>query len=555
MGRSAPTRRIGVAIFAVLMTVAGARAEDADLFSAAAAGAVLEVPAAAPNIDPAPIGTVKSDPNAPPEPQLPPEAPAATSGDAEPPPPSTADRLPFAIDALMARPGGLIALGAGNWRAAREAVQEFYVSRHFVPAWTDAGGLTSAGRSALERISRAADDGLDLAGLALPPPDFVSIDADALAKAEVDIADAVVVYALEASGARIRPSSISPLVADGAEVANPLAALAAVAAAPDPDAALQAFNPPQEAYRRLRDKLSQLPAPKAMTRAAERASLEPESARLIRSRLGEAEYVGAHGRRFAAAGVSDAVNVALAGGDEPRRLAILANMEMWRWEPRDMGASRVEINVPDYSLSLFENGAESARARVIVGKPDTPTPIFSGAIKYLVVNPIWRVPESIVKKEMLPHLAADPDYLARHGYTVKYVGNQMFVEQPPGQDNALGRILFMFPNSFSVYLHDTPARGLFAAQRRAFSHGCIRVEEPMKLAVAVMGGAANGWSTKKVEGLIGPNERAVFVPAPLPIHIEYFTEFVDSGGALRERDDIYGLTARVAATLSRLGQD
>ena len=155
----------------------------------------------------------------------------------------------------------------------------------------------------------------------------------------------------------------------------------------------------------------------------------------------------------------------------------------------------------------------------------------------------------------MPHFAADPGYFTRLGYTVKYVGGQMFVEQPPGEDNALGHILFMFPNEHAVYLHDTPARGLFAAARRAFSHGCVRVEQPMRLAVEVMGGAAHGWTTERVESLIGPNERAVFTPAPVPIHIEYFTEFVDDSGALHEREDVYGLTARVAATLSRLSQD
>jgi murein L,D-transpeptidase YcbB/YkuD len=112
----------------------------------------------------------------------------------------------------------------------------------------------------------------------------------------------------------------------------------------------------------------------------------------------------------------------------------------------------------------------------------------------------------------------------------------------------------MFPNEHAVYLHDTPARGLFAAAKRAFSHGCIRVEQPLHLAVEVMGGAANGWSTQKVEGLLGTSERTVSVPAPLPIHIEYFTEFVDDDGMLREREDVYGLTARVAATLSRISQ-
>jgi murein L,D-transpeptidase YcbB/YkuD len=201
------------------------------------------------------------------------------------------------------------------------------------------------------------------------------------------------------------------------------------------------------------------------------------------------------------------------------------------------------------------NGDEEVhRARVIVGKPDTPTPIFSNEVKYILINPIWRVPESIIKKEMLPGLAKDPNYFAKRGYQVSYVGDRLVVNQPPGEGNALGRILFMFPNEHSVYLHDTPTRGLFATTRRAYSHGCVRVEEPLRLAELLMGGAARGWTAGKFQALLGTNEKAVFLPHPLPIHIEYFTEFVDAAGAAQEREDVYGLTAQVAATLSRLRQ-
>ena len=230
-------------------------------------------------------------------------------------------------------------------------------------------------------------------------------------------------------------------------------------------------------------------------------------------------------------------------------------MEMWRWEPHDMGVNRVEINIPEYILRLYRGNEQADEIWVVVGKPDTPTPVFSNKIRYLLVNPIWRVPESIVRKEMLPKAGGDPSYLADHGYNVKWVGGQVFVEQPPGEGNALGRLLFMFPNEHSVYLHDTPLRSLFATARRAYSHGCIRVEEPLRLASEVMGGAERGWPDLRVESLYGSSERWVFLPAPLPIHIEYFTAFVDETGDLREAGDIYGLTTKVAAALSRLGQD
>ena len=146
---------------------------------------------------------------------------------------------------------------------------------------------------------------------------------------------------------------------------------------------------------------------------------------------------------------------------------------------------------------------------------------------------------------MLPRLAADPDYLTRHGYEMKTVDGRITVRQPPGRDNALGRIAFMFPNEHSVYLHDTPARGLFAAESRAFSHGCVRVDGALRLAELVLGGAG-GWPAQRISAAIGGPERTVFLPRPLPIHIEYFTEFVNESGELIERPDVYGLTRKVA---------
>jgi murein L,D-transpeptidase YcbB/YkuD len=221
-------------------------------------------------------------------------------------------------------------------------------------------------------------------------------------------------------------------------------------------------------------------------------------------------------------------------------------MEMWRWEPREMGERRIEVNVPDYSVEVFEGDTVVHRARVIVGKPQTPTPIFSNVMRYVLINPSWRVPDSIIKKEMMSRLG----YLSRHGYEVKTVDGRLSVRQLPGDDNALGRLAFMFPNEHSVYLHDTPSQELFDADRRAFSHGCIRVEDPVRLAELTL-----GWPEERINSAIGGPERTVFLPRPLPIHIEYFTEFVDEFGDLQQRADVYGLTRRVADTLAAERQD
>jgi L,D-transpeptidase YcbB len=141
------------------------------------------------------------------------------------------------------------------------------------------------------------------------------------------------------------------------------------------------------------------------------------------------------------------------------------------------------------------------RTRVIVGKEETPTPVFSETMRFLIVNPYWNVPPSILRKEMLPRLSSDPNYFRRLGYEVFSRAGRLVVRQPPGERNALGRIKFMFPNDFSVYMHDTPTRRLFASQKRAFSHGCVRVDEPFHFAETVLG-RANGWSEQRVRKLI-----------------------------------------------------
>jgi L,D-transpeptidase YcbB len=545
--RIRPFRIYGVAVGALLAALGAARAADDGLPGDAAASAVLVTDASAPAIDLTPVGATGTTATIVIAPQLPPDIPPASFDAAAT---SVAERLPFALDALMAGKGRLEALGAGDWRAAREAVRSLYVSRAFLPIWTESGQLNAAGRSLLARLNHADEDGLSLRGLDLPEDTRAAFSREREVDVEIGLSTAAVVYALEASGARILPRSISPEATPKIAVVDPLAALTDLAVAPDPGERLQDFNPPQPGYRNLREKLADLLSDRP---AAVAEALTPGYARWKAD-----ARPSTHGRggRFAAAVPAPATSVSFDSGVTGElRAKIEANMEMWRWEPRILGANRVEINIPDYMLRLYQNDRQTDEMRVIVGKPDAQTPVFSNEIRYLLVNPIWRVPQSIVQKEMLPKAGGDPSYFEQHGFKVKMVGGQIFVEQPPGEGNALGHLLFMFPNEHAVYLHDTPAHALFGTAKRAYSHGCVRVEAPLRLASEVMGGEEAGWSEDKVEGMFGSTERWVFLPSRLPIHIEYFTAFVDDDGALQERGDIYGLTSKVAFSLSRLSQD
>jgi murein L,D-transpeptidase YcbB/YkuD len=245
---------------------------------------------------------------------------------------------------------------------------------------------------------------------------------------------------------------------------------------------------------------------------------------------------------------------ALAAPAAPARIesdpAILVNMERWRWLPADLGRDYVLVNIPEFRVRVVRDGRPRDEARVIVGRTETPTPIFSGMMEYAVVNPSWNVPPSILKNEFLPALARDPSYAARRGYEVVYRNGNISVRQPPGERNALGFIKFLFPNNHAVYLHDTPNRALFSASQRALSHGCVRVEDPFRFADAVL---PDEWSSERLKKMIGKGERTIRLTEKLPVHLAYFTASVDEFGGYRTLPDLYGHDARMKAALGLPG--
>ena len=336
------------------------------------------------------------------EPPLPPVLTRSASPEPDPAPTALAAALARLIVGESANP-----LGAGDWRSARAAIGAFYAGRGFQPVWVDGDGFTPAGRRALAQLARAAEDGLDLSGLALPHNPGARIDPTELASAETAIAVAVVTYAEQASGSRIAPSRVSPLFDTVPSVADPGEALAETAGARDPGARLAAFNPPQKGYRALREELKRLESAPALRPPALALKLDAAGVALAGDDPAPAANPP-NDRRSGRKGrprhllYTASVDPARVSSLARRRAAILANMEMWRWEPRNMGERRIEVNIPDFSIEVFDRDAMVHSARVIVGKPATPTPIFSNVMRYVLVNPSWQVPDSIIKKEILP---------------------------------------------------------------------------------------------------------------------------------------------------------
>jgi L,D-transpeptidase YcbB len=458
--------------------------------------------------------------------------------------------LKFALEARLGLPDPL-----GLHRREREAISAYYMARGFAPLWWNAGAPTAEAKAVVERLKRASDDGLDLKGFA---PDFSPSSDREVAAADIALTDAVVAYGRQASGSRVDPHMISRLIGAEPEVADPALILALVSrAGASAGDELRKFNPPQKGYLALREKLAEVRRGHGIARA--RTSVEGRSeAQQEAAKREEHTYPAAGGLQTSnglkASGKFAARAAAVAGETARLEAEIIANMEIWRWMPRDLGERRVEVNIPDFEAAVIDHGEVVERTRVIVGKEQTPTPVFSETMRFLIVNPYWNVPPSIMRKEMLPKAAGDPSYFRRLGYEVFTRAGHLVVRQPPGERNALGRIKFMFPNDFSVYMHDTPMRRLFAAQKRAFSHGCVRVDEPFRFAETVLG-RANGWSEERVKKLIGGKERYVYLPKPLPVHIEYFTAYVDESGALRLRSDLYGYSRKVRQALGLEGKN
>jgi murein L,D-transpeptidase YcbB/YkuD len=226
---------------------------------------------------------------------------------------------------------------------------------------------------------------------------------------------------------------------------------------------------------------------------------------------------------------------------------LLINMDRMRWLPREYDGRFILVNIPAFKLHLMENKNEIFDMDVVVGKEGNNTRIFTGDLNQVVFNPYWNVPQSIVEKEIVPAMEKDPDYLEKENMEI--TGNDEegvpVVRQLPGEKNALGRIKFLFPNSFDIYFHDTPAKSLFKKEKRAFSHGCIRLSEPVKLAAYLL--KDQGWTEQKIEDAMNrDDEKFVKLKDAVPVLITYYTAWVDDNGQLNFREDIYDHDADMA---------
>ena len=526
-----------------------------------------------------------------------PDGPAALIGPAE--------ALRIAIVTRVADKG---VKAAGEYKA----LADYYSAPDAQALWVYENGLNLRAKSVMEEIGKADDYGLRASDYALPRIDGFNPKSPnsvgTLADAEIKLDLAVLRYARDARGGRFDWTRLDPDLDPTLALPDPLQVMESIAIRSEPAAYLRSFQPDQPQFEALRkaliavrgghvddDGVVRIPDGPVL-----KLGVEHEQVALLRKRLEVPATDGAKEtvfdgdveqavRRFqeergyrpdglVGPGTRRVLNGEQQHSSSPSKTRlILLNMERWRWLPNDLGPFYVTVNIPEFTLRVMEEGKPAFTTRVVVGKPDKQTPVFSNEMQEVVFNPYWNVPNSIKMEELLPSIRGGGDFFfgggggwdtsvfARNGLRValgtKEVDPSMLdwsridirslnIYQPPGPDNVLGTVKFLFPNKHDVYMHDTTQKNLFAKTVRAESHGCMRVQNPDQLATTLLN-KDQGWTAQKVASTIesGVEDQHIGLKQKIPVYITYFTLKVNDDGSFTTYNDIYGHDARMASAL------
>jgi murein L,D-transpeptidase YcbB/YkuD len=484
---------------------------------------------------------------------------------------------------------------------------EVYAEENPQPYWVSPAGPGPKARTVLDFLKTAEEDGLD-------PENYETEEISALFRARtaqnLALLDTLLTYNLIKYIHDVHHGRIKQPHADVRQFPQamsiefkPREAFVKAMAAPDLSVYLEGLPPAHEHYAGLKKILAlyreiqkkggwpvvplgttirpgdddeRIPA--IIKRLAVTGDLDPDmdhedppsqySAQLVPS---VARFQGRHG--LAPDGVIGEQTIAAMNVSVDERVRqIIINMTRWRWQDHVLGEKYILINIAGFNLSAFEAGREAFSFPVIVGKLKQQTPVFSDRISSIEINPYWNIPNNIARDEELPNLRKDPQSLQKRSirlfqgwsedapeidstsidwHTVSpAMMNRYRMRQDPGPRNALGRIKFVFPNTYSVYLHDTPAQGLFARNMRDFSHGCIRVSDPVRLAAFALAGEDDRWTPETIKNAIDAQKRVVIrLAEPLPVHITYQTAWIDKDGIVCFNNDVYGRDKRLLSAL------
>ncbi len=448
-----------------------------------------------------------------------PAAPNASdqgSGEAAQAPEETAPP-PDATPVVASIRAKLAEMGKTSSSGDLTALEAFYNTRGD-PLWMTDMGFSGYALAAIDEMRRADDWGLSSSAFDLPPAGNLPKSPDEAAANEIKLDLAILKYARFARGGRTEPAKLNKLFGVAPTLPDPKKVMAGIAASETPDAYLRSLQPKHEQFQRLHQALLE-------ARQSGKGSTQK----------------------------------------------IIVNMERWRWMPEDLGSLYLWLNVPEFNVYVVKDGKSIYTDKIVVGELKYSTPMFSADLKSVVFNPEWTVPPTIVRENLLPNLrgggglfSSNTAILTQHELKVKYNGR--FVDagsinwntvnmgavsfvQAPGPNNVLGKVKFVYPNPFSVYMHDTIKQGLFDTDMRAEGHNCPRVYKPGKMAAVVLA-ADQDMPQAQIDKLLAEGyNSSVAIQHHFPVHTTYFTATVDDNGKLKTYPDIYKLDAVVAAAI------
>jgi len=474
---------------------------------------------------------------------------------------------------------------------AAGVLADYYAAHNYHPVWTDTRRTVF-----LAALDKVADHGLPESRYNRAELVALAQDGDPVV-AELAFSRAFLTYGRDINSGLLEPRSIDRDLHVDPHRPDQVALLEGLAATDDPVEYLVALEPAHADYQKLRAEKRRL---EALIRAggwgeriAPGRTLRPgqSAPRVVemRARLSAMDGIdygtdpaydealvavvkafqlrhGLNDDGVAGPKTLEALNASV----EDRLWQVLVNLERQRWLNFERGSRHVYVNQADFSVSLIDNGEVTFWSRTVIGKNKHRTQEFTDSMTHMVVNPTWHVPRSIATKEMLPRLKRNPQALGgsmqimtRNGTRINpaLVDFRQFntrnfpfiVKQRPGRSNALGRVKFMFPNQFNIYLHDTPAKSLFNKDTRAYSHGCVRVQEPFEFAYALLSRQASDPQGTFQAALNTGRERQIDLETPVPVYLTYQSAWVDNFGVPQYRGDIYGRDARVSDALKAAG--
>lgn len=517
---------------------------------------------------------------------------------AEPDPTSLfpSDPLAFQIATLLAADDSLLidklsSEGAGDEHVL--GILDFYQTRQFQPLWLTQDGVNPLGKALLLAFSKATDHALNPRDYHADELDKLQTNSETLPQLEIELTRNYITYASHLMAGRVAPNDINKALNIFPEAPPPAALLGVVESVEDFPDFLESLAPNTPNYARLKQRLADYRGKAkrgGFTIVPEGEALKPgmsdDRVDALRARLVEEDLLapGSHADQTYDGALVEAVKLfqerhglevdGVMGADtlselnvpiDARIAQMEINMERRRWMPDDLGERYVFVNLADQNLKVVLNDKTIHTARVVVGKPYHATPVFSDQMTYVEINPYWTVPHSIATKEFLPQLKRNPGTLQGKDirvfsgeseispYAVSWASYSpssfpFTLRQDPGNSNALGRIKFMFPNKFNIYIHDTPSKSLFDRSRRDFSHGCIRVEDPFALGEVLLG--PEGWNRAKLEDVRDTKKRRIIkLKDPIPVHTTYLTAWVNKDGSTHFRRDIYGRDRILEAAL------